>query len=99
MLVTCLYFKANSANPFESSFTWTDETFYGVEKQQSCALMRKYDTMEYVEDRKAQVVILPYQSAEGPKWKAAVVLPNKRGVEGMRDVLNSLNSSPKVLRN
>ena len=98
VLVTCLYFKAKWANPFERSRTMVNETFYGFEREMKCDLMYKYDRMEYVETSKCQVVVLPYQSGDtGPKWKAVVVLPKGKGVGAMRDLIASLSASPDAL--
>jgi serpin B len=100
MLVSCLYFKAKWAVSFDKQRTMTNVTFHGFEKDQTCALMYKRDKMEYVEDAKSQVVVLPYKSAaQGPKWKAAIILPKQRGVEAMRSLLTSLTSSPDALHN
>ena len=77
-----------------------NEKFQGFEKDQTCSLMHKCDQMEYFKDAKSQVVVLPYKSAaQGPKWKAAVILPKQRGIEALRSLLTSLNSSPEALRN
>ena len=99
VVVTCLYFKAKWANPFESSRTMVNETFYGFEREVKCDLMYKYDRMEYVETSKCQVVVLPYQSGgAGPQWKAAVMLPKGKGVGAMCDLIASLSASPDALR-
>lgn len=101
MLVTCLYFKASWASTFKKRNTKNNVpfvTFAGEKKKVS--MMHKSEKIEYFEDMRCQIAILPYQSEDaGPKWKAAVILPKENGQDAMESLLNSFATLPDDLRN
>ena len=101
MLVTCLYFKASWASTFKKRSTKKDVAFFtfaGEEKK--VAMMHKCEKIEYVQDARCQVAILPYESGDtGPKWKVAVILPKEKGQDAMKSLLDSFTTSPDYLRN
>lgn len=100
MLATCLYFKAKWATPFKQKHTEKNVTFFGYEgEEMQCSMMYKCTKMEYVDEKKYQVAILPYKSKkQGPKWKAAIILPKERGLTAMHDILASFTTSTDKLR-
>ncbi|KAE9365701.1 hypothetical protein N431DRAFT_351432 [Stipitochalara longipes BDJ] len=100
MLVACLYFKAKWQNPFEKRMTMAKSDFHTWDgKTTACAMMRKVDKMEYVENKDYQACFLPYQNEKnsGPHWKAAVILPKREGFDAMRDILTSFSNRPEAL--
>jgi serine protease inhibitor len=109
MLITCIYFKAKWKTVFNMSLT-QEATFWMFDNTaQSCLMMRRVGTMEYREDGKAQICILPYKADEPgsslddsnsssiPKWKAAIVLPKERGFSALMDILSTFATSPTAL--
>jgi serine protease inhibitor len=111
MLVTCLYFKARWAIPFDILMTQRSASFYPFDsKPQTCAMMHRNGLFDYREDEKTQVCVLPYEGyaydkEEGsnnnrrPHWKAAFVLPKTPTLSGLKDVLLQAASSPSGFRN
>lgn len=107
MLITCLYFKAKWATPFATSMTDRSATFYPFDngKSQTCSMMHRVDDMDYREDPRMQVCVLPYRSTGGesntptPIWKAAIILPKTPGLSAMKDILHSTSESLSALHN
>jgi len=102
-LVSCLYFKARWANPFDSVRTEQKADFFTWNgKTETVKMMNKIDQVEYVEDKEIKVCILPYKTRDnnpgGPKWKAAIILPKREGLSAMQDVLTIFATSPETLR-
>jgi serpin B len=100
-LVSCLHFKARWANPFDSVRTEQKADFFTWNgKTETVKMMNKIDQMEYVEDEEIQVCILPYKTddnPDGPKWKAAIILPKRKGLPAMQDILIRFAASPETL--
>jgi serine protease inhibitor len=74
-------------------FTWDGKT-------QAVKMMNKVERLEYVEDKEKQVCILPYKTDDnpaGPRWKAAIVLPKRKGLSAMQDILKNFAASPSIL--
>jgi serine protease inhibitor len=94
MLITCLYFKAKWADPFSAHATISEAPFHPfTSRPQVCPMMQKTGRMQYMEDPKMQICVLPYKADDPntsrPCWKAAIVLPEDHGYSAMKDLLSN----------
>lgn len=102
MLITCLYFKAEWADPFSIHATVAKTPFYPLtDKPETCHMMHKTARLQYIEDTKTQVCILPYKAvgsnSTGPCWKAAIILPKDRGYAAIGDILSRFSKDSSSL--
>ena len=103
VFVSCLYFKAVWEKPFLRSSTIKD-TFYGINDNFICNMMKKCVEMNYVDDPKAQICMLPYAMASNtsdsnsPRWQAMIILPKEAGLGPLMDIFASLSSDLNLFR-
>ena len=104
LLVTCLYFKAKWVKSFDKDRSTEMEVFNHFDGTvEFCIMMHMLDRMEYKEDKKMQLCVLPYKtndpsSKSCPNWKAAIILPKEKGFLAIQGLLTTFSSSPDILR-
>jgi serine protease inhibitor len=104
MLITCLYFKAKWVESFDARDTVAGTPFFAFTgKPQKCFMMQRTGPMQYVDDPRMEICVLPYRAERGnpslPRWKAAVFLPKLKGLEAIQDILSTFANEPSSLRN
>jgi serine protease inhibitor len=101
MLISCLYFKALWADPFEKNLTVAGMFSSFDNESKSCNMMRRNKKTQYWEDDDSQICFLPYKCGTGgakhPQWQAALILPKTAGKASIETVFNAFIASPQTL--